>query len=108
MKAQALERDGKKNNVTVFGDFSLGLPDGIKAEVVIVNAFSGNTIQLDAQRIGKEFIGALTVMKCIQRDAHGIVAGNIFPLYHVSAQFVRISLADESYIKIAVVIRDVS
>src|ERR1700742_4623820 len=105
MKAQALERDGKKNNVTVFSDFSFRLPDGVKAEVVIVNAFSGNSIQLNAQRIGKEFVGALTVMECIQRDAHGIIAGNVFPFYHVSAQLVRISLADKSYIKIAVVIR---
>src|ERR1700760_516785 len=108
MKAQALERDGKQNNVTVFGDFSLGLPNGIKAEVVVVNAFSGNSIQLDTQRIGKKFIGALAVMKCIQRDAHGVVAGNVFPLYHVGAQLVRISFADKSYIKIAIVIRDVS
>src|SRR5579862_6652288 len=108
MKAQALERNREQNNVAIFGDLTFGLPDGIKAEVIVLNAFSGNSIHLNAKRVGKEFIGTLTVMKSIKRDADRVIAGNVFPLHHVGAKSVRISLADKRYIKKAVVIRDIS
>src|ERR1700759_3329066 len=99
MKTQALEWDGEQDNIAILGDFAARLPDGVKAEVVIVNAFCGDSVQLNAQRIGKEFVGALAVMKGVQRDAYSVVTGNVFPLYHVGAQRVRRRLADEAYVE---------
>src|SRR5579871_84343 len=108
MKAQALKRNGEQNNVAIFGDLTFGLPDGIKAEVIVLNAFSGNSIHLNTKRVGKEFIGALTIVKSIKRDADRVIAGNVLPLHHVGAKSARVSLTDECYIKKAVVIRDIS
>src|SRR6185437_13932045 len=46
VEAQALERNGEEHNVAVFGDPAFGLPDGIKAEIVFINAFRSDAVQL--------------------------------------------------------------
>src|SRR5581483_2750253 len=106
VKAQAFERNGEEHDVTIFGDPAFRLPDGIKAEIVFIDAFRSDAVQLYAKGIGEKFIGALAVVKRIQRDADSVVIGNVFPPSHVSAQRARISLADKGNIKVVIVIRE--
>src|SRR5262249_5653386 len=106
VESQALERNGKENDVSVPGDLAPRLPNRIKAEIVVIDALSGDAVKLDTQRVGEEFIGALAVMKGIERDADRVIASNAFALHHMSAQRAPISLADKGYVKIVIVIRE--
>src|SRR5262249_26743288 len=104
VESQAFEGNRKQNGITVAGDPAPGLPDGVKAEIVVVDALDGDAVELDAQRVGEELIGALAVMKGIERDADRVVAGDLFALDHVRAQRARISLADKGHIKVVIIV----
>src|SRR5204863_4996309 len=71
-ETQAPERDGKPHDIAFRRQVSLRLPHSIKT-VVVVLPFRHDAVQLHAQRVGPEHVGALAIVEGVEVHGYTVI-----------------------------------
>jgi len=80
------------------------MPEGIEA-VVLLLPLSPDAILLNAQGIGREYIGAMVIVEGVKMYSHAVIALNVFLLGHSCPNPAGFVPADKDHVKIMVVVR---
>ena len=116
-KAQALERYGHEQEISLSSEAAFGVPHGIKGRVKAAEvkrqsladgALRPERVPLDAQRVGGKGVAAAGIVESVDHDLGGIVGEDIFPPGHAGADFVGLLIpADENGVQIVRVVREI-
>ncbi len=105
-KPQALEGDGKENDVAVVQDAPGVSPQCVEA-VVVSLALGVDRIGLDPQGIREKIVGAVKVAVGVQEDAHAVVLIGSFAFRKMRANRAGFVVADKDRVQILVVVGEI-